>query len=127
MQPNEPVIKDDSRQRPIPTAWRQAFRDVVSAFVEGDYRLARGAPGVEPIAPETALQIGDCIRSYGATLTELPEESWETSVCIWTGSRWDVLVDLWTQEEGRSDLVLHAHVIDEGRGYKIMIHLVYVP
>ena len=80
-----------------------------------------------PIAPETALQIGNYVRSYGANLTELPDETWRTSVCIWTGSRWDVLVDLWTQEEGRSDLVLHAHVIDENPGYKIVIDLVCVP
>ena len=37
-----------------------------------------------------------------------------------------LLIDLWSQEEGRSDLVLHAHVTDTP-GFSVKVHLVYVP
>ena len=121
------MIKDDALQQPIPTAWRQAFRDVVSAFIAGDYRLDRGVLGVESIDSDTANQIREYLSDYGATLTALPEGTWESSVCMWMGSHWEALVDLWTKAEGRSDLVLHARVFDESAGFLVKIHLVYVP
>lgn len=118
-------MSDESEQRPIPNHWRQTFREVVAAFTTADHRL-EGIPGVEPVSTETATRIQRYIRSYGATLTTLPDETWESSVCIWTGSHWDTLIDLWTQGEGRSDLVLHAHVTD-APVFSVRVHLVYVP
>lgn len=113
-------------ERPVPVAWRQTFREIVAAFVAADYRLAAGVPGVEAVSTETATQIQRYISDYGATLAALPEETWESSVCAWTGSHWDTLIDLWTQEEGRSDLVLHARVTN-GPGLSVKVHLVDVP
>lgn len=104
----EIYTEEDASERSIPRAWRQMFRDVVSAFIAGDYQLKEGIAGVGPIPAETASQIQDYIRDYGATLVELPEDTWESSFCAWTGSYWNALIDLWTQEEGRSDLVLKA-------------------
>lgn len=43
------------------------------------------------------------------------------------GTHWEVLVDLWTVESGASDLVLHAHVLEVKEGFRIELHLVYVP
>src|SRR5687768_8157079 len=103
--------ENPSEQRPIPIAWRQTFREIVAAFAAADYRLV-AIPAAEPVSTETATQIQRYISDYGATLVPLPEETWESSVCIWAGSHWDTLIDLWTQEEGRSDLVLHAQVTD---------------
>ena len=117
----------DEAQRPIPPAWRHTFREIVSALVAADYRLEAQIAGVEPVSIETATQIRDYLRDYGATLVELPEATWESSVCIWTGSHWDVIVDLWTQEEGRSDLVLHAQVVETQSDISVTVHLVYVP
>ena len=121
------AIKDESNERPIPTAWRPALRSIVSAFAKRDYSLSAGVSGVEPISPETAAHTQSYIEDYGATLVELPDETWESSVCIWTGSHWDALIDLWTQEEGRSDLVLGAHVAEGRPGFSFKIHMVYVP
>jgi hypothetical protein len=122
-----PAVKDESRERPIPTAWRQAFSDIVEAFVAADYGLDRGVEGVEPLSAETAMQIQDYIQDYGAILVSLPEQTWSTSVCIWSGDHWESLVDLWTREEGPSDLVLHARVTDTSQGFTISVHLVCVP
>ena len=67
------------------------------------------------------------VKDYGETLIDLPEETWKSSVCIWMGSRWDAIVDLWTLREGRSDLVLQTFVREAEVGFLFDIHMVYVP
>jgi len=121
------AVMDGSKERPIPTAWRPVFREVVSAFVAGDYRLMAGVSCVEPVSIDVATHIENYIQDYGATLIQLPEETWNSSVCIWMGSHWDALVDLWTEAEGRSDLVLAARATDAKPGFAFTIQMVYVP
>jgi hypothetical protein len=122
-----PAVKDGSGDRPIPTAWRQVFCDIVSALVRHDYGLSASVPKVAPVSADTAEHMASYIRDYGETLIELPEQTWDSSVCIWHWERWDVLVDLWTQSEGRSDLVLGAQVSELGSDIVVEIGMVYVP
>ncbi|HJQ24166.1 MAG TPA: hypothetical protein VKA60_09650 [Blastocatellia bacterium] len=121
------AVKDEENERPIPSAWRPIFREVVKAFAHHDYHVSAGVPGVAPISDETASQVAEYIQDYGATLIELPEETWDSSVCMWMGNTWDALIDLWTLEEGRSDLVLRAHVLESSGGLVFHIDMVYVP
>jgi hypothetical protein len=121
-----PAFKDEV-ERSIPTAWRASLRQIVEAFVTGDYGLVCGVAGVEPVSAETASQVRSYVLDYGATLIPLPDSAWDSSVCVWDGDHWNALIDLWTQEEGRSDLVLHVRVAQASPGYYIEIHLVYVP
>jgi hypothetical protein len=115
---------EPTEQQPVPEHWRQALTRVAEAIASGDFGALSGVPGVEPVSEATAAQINAYVSGYPATLVHLPIESWDTSVCIFNGSEWEVLVDLWTQEEGRSDLVLHAYV---GQGNVVRVHAVYVP
>ncbi|MCL6418119.1 DUF7668 domain-containing protein [Aestuariirhabdus haliotis] len=121
------IDKDEVQQRPVPSVWRDIFIKVVRSFVVGDYQLNAGIKTVLPVSKETAAQISDYIEDYGEQLIELPEETWNTSVCLWMGDHWDVLVDLWTEAEGRSDLVLSAQVMESDQGYRVQIYMVYVP
>ena len=121
------AVKDGERQRPVASAWRPTFRAIVEAFVENDHALARGIAGVEPVPPPLARQIAEYVAGYGETLIELPEETWKTSASMWYDDHWNVLVDLWTAESGRSDMVLDARVFEAGDGFRFEIHLVYVP
>ena len=121
------AVKNEADQQAIPTAWRPVLTQVVSALKNGDYGLKVGVPGVGRISIETAEHIRESICAYGATLVELPEESWESSVCMWYGTHWDALIDLWTEGEGRSDLVLSARIAEETNGYSFHVHMVYVP
>jgi len=123
----QPAVKDAHAQHPIASAWRPTFRKIVSAFVEGDYRLERGIEAVEPVTEERVSQIRQYIAKYGEKLVELPDETWTTSVAQWMGTHWEVLVDLWTKGEGRSDLVLDARVYESKEGYRFEVHAVYVP
>jgi len=43
------------------------------------------------------------------------------------GGYWDALVDLFTEEEGRSDLVLSLHVREGGGEYLFEVMSVHVP
>ena len=122
-----PAVKDEETERPIPAAWRPTIREIVSAFVRHDYHLAAGIPGVAQIPDETATQIRNYIQGYGATLIDLPDETWKSSSCIWTGRRWDALIDLWTVSEGRSDLELSLRVTEGDGGFLFHIYMVYVP
>lgn len=122
-----PVTKDSEKEGPIPSAWRPILKGIVDAFVSHDYRLSIGISGVAPVSEKTATQIREYINQYGATLVGLPPDSWDTSVCIWMGANWDALVDLWTKEEGKSDLVLQVHVSEVCGEYVVAVYMVYVP
>lgn len=119
--------KDPDAQQAIATVWRPTFAAVVKAFTRGDFTLSSGVPGVAPISPKLADQLRRYLEDYGETLTELSEDTWKSSVAQWSGTHWDVLVDLWTLESGRSDLVLDGRVYEAGDTYRYEIHLVYVP
>ena len=123
----EPILKDEQNQRPVPSAWRSVFSDIVHVLKNGNLSLVGSVDGVRPVSSEKASQITASIKNYGANLVDLPEETWRTSACQWMGNRWDVLVDLYTAEEGASDLVLEAHVYEKETGQVFEVHLVYVP
>lgn len=126
--PSSPsAVKDASREHPIAGEWRPMLCEIVRCFVAGDYALSTGVHGVAPVPSETAEHIRASLQDYGATLVELPEATWQTSVAQWSGSFWDVLIDLWTAEEGRSDLVLKGRVTESEAGARFSVHLVYVP
>lgn len=126
-EPEVLAVKDAETERPIPSSWRPVIRDICKAFARLDYQLSAGIPGVAPVSEETATQIRNYVREYGAALIELPDETWSSSVCIWLGDRWDALVDLWTASEGRSDLVLQLHVSEAEEGFLAHVYMVYVP
>ncbi|WP_227496519.1 DUF7668 domain-containing protein [Massilia litorea] len=121
------VTKDPENEGPIPSAWRPTLQNIVDAFVRDDYCLADGLAGVAPVSEETATQIRTYIQEYGAKLVSLPQESWATSVRIWMGDHWDALIDLWTEEEGSSDLVLQVHVSEVDSEFLVTVYMVYVP
>lgn len=121
------ATKDLDGEHPVASDWRPIFCEIVKAFVRRDYALAGGIAFVAPVSAKTAEQIENYVADYGETLTELSDDTWKTSVAQWTGNHWDVLVDLWTIESGRSDMVLHAEVAEIANGFRVKIYMVYVP
>lgn len=127
MSANIDVTKDLSGQRPVPTLWRETLASIVECIRKGDFELAAGIPGVPKLTAGAASRIEHSVTSYGATLVSLPEAAWETSVCQWMRSYWELLVDLYTEEEGSSDLVLTARVRESGLTYSFEVISVHVP
>lgn len=119
------IAKDGENEIAVPQVWRPTLAAIVDALIQG------GEPSLPLVtlrAPNVWASAQESIRAYGAHLKRLPDESWSSSVCIWYGDFWNVLVDLYTEEEeGRSDLVLQAHVCEVGEGYRYEVVLVYVP
>ncbi|WP_426107932.1 DUF7668 domain-containing protein [Massilia sp. TSP1-1-2] len=122
-----PVLKDEFNQSPIPTEWRRALTEIVEGLKNGDFDLVRRVDGVRPISTEDEIRIARNINRYGARLTSLPEATWHTSVCQWMIGYWDALVDLYTEQEGASDLVLEVRVYEESVGFAYEILSVHVP
>lgn len=117
----------DEIEHPIPSIWRPVFRSIIRALAHHDYQLIGEIDSVEPILEDQAAHIRGNIASYGATLVDLSDETWESSVTIWMGTHWETLVDLWTAEEGRSDLCLATDVRETDSGFTYQVHMVYVP
>lgn len=120
-------VKDENAAHPIADEWRPTIRRVVKQLARGDYSLARDQGADVQISEASAKQIQAYIDQYGESLVDLPDETWSTSVAQWMGSHWDLLVDLWTSESGRSDLVLAARVYEKNDIYRFVIDSVYVP
>ena len=74
------VEKDDENERPVLLIWHPTFCRIVDALVKKDYSLSCGIKGVAPVSDETANQIKEYIEDYGEALTQLPNETWGTSV-----------------------------------------------
>ncbi len=121
------AVKDENAAHPVASHLRPTLCRIVRAFRNGDFGLV-GMGTVTPVASTTQKQIRDYIADYGETLAELPNESWSSSVAQWMGTHWDVLVDLWTEESGRSDLVLSVRVFENKDGsYRILVDSIHVP
>lgn len=120
------VAKDDLGELPIPTDWRSTIVAIVQSLISEGCG-STPVPSVSPLSPERRARIAESVDSYRACLVELPEQSWDTSVCQWSGEYWDALIDLFTEEEGRSDLVLSLRVREQADGYSFEVMSVHVP
>jgi hypothetical protein len=125
--PNQEPLKDENGAHPVADSWRPVIREIVKAFAEGDYELTRGIPSVVAPSAETVKQARTYVANFGERLAELPDEAWESSVSQWMETHWEIIVDLWTLESGRSDLVLDLRVYEAGAGFRFEIDSVYVP
>src|SRR5687767_10921672 len=95
---------------------KAAVRQVVSILVQEDYEsLERLTNGVRLTAEEMA----EGVREYGGSLILPPEDIFENlDVVEVEGAqprKWSVNVDLWTAEEGQSDLTLGLTLRESGR------------
>lgn len=89
--------------------------------------MARGIPSVTPPPKNDVDQVKSYLAGYGEALAELPDETWSSSISQWNGSHWELFVDLWTVQSGRSDLVLCLRVFEAEGGYRFEVESLYVP
>ena len=120
------VHKNDEDELSIPSEWRPIFKEIIQAFVNKDYSLTRDIEFVSKVSQETAKQVKEYIEDYGEELILLPDETWESSIYMWQGHHWDVIIDLWTKSEGRSDSILRTNVYEGNQNYRFEIYMVYV-
>ena len=121
------VIMDEENELSIPKVWRPILCQIVKSFSNKDYLVNSTILNVNSITLDSSKHIKEYIESYGEELTELPPKTWDSSIYLWMGSHWDVIVDLWTLDEGRSDLVLSARVYKINNEYVFNVEMVHVP
>ena len=121
------VSKDECDHSLIPTVWRETFVKIVNSFVEKDYQLIREVNHVVPLSVDEASEIEANICDYGEALICLPSDAWNTSVCQWMCGYWEVIIDLYTEGEGASDLILSAKVYEKDDFYLFEVQSVHVP
>jgi hypothetical protein len=121
-------VKDDQQERPVPDVWRPTLSAIVESLVREEAVIAAELPQVEPVSEDRSEACRNAILRYGdVTLVPLPEGTWCSSVCLWQEDRWNCLVDLWTEQQGRSDLVLVVDVFEDDGTFRFAVNLVYVP
>lgn len=120
------VTKDEDKELPIPVKWRHTLYKVVECLVKNDHHSISKIPLVSKLPETTSIQINSYIEDYGEELISLPEDAWDSSAYIWQRGYWDVLVDLWTRNEGHSDLVLSVRVYEEQENYRFEVQMVCV-
>lgn len=114
-------------QEPVHEVWRPTIEAIVTAFAEGDFALTRGIAGVAASTARDGDERRRAVASYGVTLASLSQETWKSSVSMWMGEWWDVIVDLWSVESGRTDLVVELRISEHGEGYRYVMGIIYVP
>jgi hypothetical protein len=112
----------------VPARFRPALAAVVERLAAGDYQGLK-RDGIHPY-PNADLCLW--IRNYGltgATIVPLPEEAWASAEAIpITGEpgHWGIVLDLWTQEEGKSDLSMEATIVESPDGISVVINDLHV-
>ena len=64
------------------------------------------------------------VSEYGGTLVRLPEAAWSSvwvEAVVVEPNRFSVIVDLWTVEEGKSDLSLLIDAFRDGETFRVAI------
>lgn len=113
--------------RAVPERWRPVVAGVVRRLAAGDFAgLVRDGVAPTREGPDD-LGFEHWLVEYPATLVDLPDEAWPFTDHEPTDEAevWDVSVDLWTAEEGRSDLTLEGQVRDDGSAVTLRIERIH--
>jgi hypothetical protein len=110
----------------LPESLIPPIREVVRELAAGNYE---GLEADGRAGRLTAGALREAVGQYGRTLVELPDEGLQY---VWVYPQqgrenvWRVDVDLWTAEEGRSDLTLSLLVERTGEGVRVEIENLHV-
>lgn len=121
------IDKNEEIEQPIPIEWRPLLAGIVEDIRQRKLGSKTGANFEISVDPDEIELIYESVESYGDPLATLPEESWQTSACRWMGSYWHLLIDLFTLDEGLSDLVLFVDVYEHTDLPCFKIRAVHVP
>jgi len=107
--------------RPVPDRFRGALRELVHRLVIRDYEgLVRDQLAHDGFE----LWIGD----YPGELVDLPDAVWDVAEAGETSAAgtWWVVVPLWTDDEGPSDLSMEGTIVEAGSELVVTINDVHV-
>lgn len=104
-----------------------AVQRVVELLVAGEFLRAEELTGGVRLSAEA---IKRAVNDYGGVLTRPPDTAFDRLDAIQVqGSappRWSIRFDLWTEEEGQSDLTLEMTVEEGPQGPKIALDDIHI-
>lgn len=112
------------KEQPVPSEWRSTLKYIADEFVSG--RAPQGN-NIRAVEPETLKINVDNISDYPDTIGPLQDVTWSSSIHVWTGDHWEILLDLSTKDHQTSDLVLRLRVYDVNNQCEFEPGLIYVP
>ena len=124
MLPN--VEKNENEELPIPIIWRQTIYKIVDELRKGNFQI-QGIKNVDPLDVLNAETIRKSIDYYDDKILPLPKETWSTSTYRWALDHWEIIVDLFTEREGLSDLSLFINVAENSSDYTFQVESIHVP
>ena len=120
------MLRNFDEELPIPLEWRCQIKEIVAALAAGNYSL-RGLRNASLDEYVTSEDIAENVGDYGCVLVDLPDETWQSSRYLAVGDWWEAIIDLYTKEEGRSDLALHLTIRENEKRYCFYVRSVHVP
>jgi hypothetical protein len=112
----------------VPERFRPVIAAVVAGIAAGEFERIQRDGFIRSPAPDNDFAMW--VREYPATLVPLPDEAWAAEyanvVPLEDGTGWSVALDLWSREEGRSDLTLEGTLHDTERGPRLLIDNIHV-
>jgi len=105
----------------IPKKLIPALRDVVHELVVGNFAKLEADGRAGRLSAKDLQQV---LEEYGRTFIDVPDEAFEIGDAYPVENEkdtWAVDLDLWTLEEGRSDLTLTMTVRETDKGIMIEI------
>ncbi len=124
--PNAPKAIAMTNEFVVPEQFRPAIKEIVHELVMGNYN---GLEADGRAGDLNAQQLKTALTEYyPCTLIELPDEAWEVAEAYYVERtrEWAIDVDLWTVEEGHSDLTLQLMVRDTNEGILVAIEDLHV-
>lgn len=106
-----------------------AVKDVIHSLAKGDYETLEADGRAGRLSAED-LRVA--VATYGGTLIIPPDEAWEEELLREAapvggqGNSWALVANLWTVEEGRSDLSLEATAEARPEGVRVSIEDLHV-
>lgn len=119
--------KNENIEQAIPTAWRPVLSEIVDKIRNRSLRSGEILGFKCNIEPQVIDSIYYNVDSYDDLLVKLPEDAWRSSICRWMGGYWHLLVDLFTDIEGASDLVLFVNVYETEALCRFEVQSLHVP
>lgn len=100
---------------------------IVSLLIKHDYEA------IETLSHGSRLSKDDLCRAisdYGMNICMLPDSAWDQLDIVeainTVPKKYSVYVDLWTVEEGRSDLTMELTLTDQGAGFEFEVDDLHV-
>lgn len=101
--------------------------EIISLLVEGKFGEIEALTNGMRLPAE---QIKTAVDQYGRTLILPPREGFSLMDVIEiqgeSPPRWSIIIPLWTEEEGRSDLTLELTLIQDDSNFKVELDDIHV-